>query len=464
MVHLLCLGLQWRAVAKFDPQARVETARVYGNLNQFAYYFIDMVIGPPTQQQLTSVILDTGSHLVGFPCRGCDHCGEHIEPAFDFNKSSTARWVDCHDNCKGTCGEGNWCAYTESYTEGSSLTGLWFEDYVQLGDLSQANPPVRARMGCHRRENNLFYSQKVNGIMGLAPTASKGMQTILDDLFKDKAHVNSRIFSLCLSRWGGVFTVGGYNAKHHENQSRNAIAWLMMGTSGYYYIFTKSLKLGDVLVAVDPNEFGATFVDSGTTMTYFPSLVYDTLLSDLNIYCSTHNECGGRRMPSPDNNCWELAFGPNEFPDIHFSFDGENGDVQVAWPATSYLNRRYGREWCLTFMRNTRSQTVLGVSFFLHKDVIFDLDLNRLGLAEARCPERTTVPEQLWQQFAPPKEVAVLSNSQLFKFSTSNAAILAAACATIFFACSHTRQRKNDVNHLDVDGAHQPVEDSRPLI
>merc|ERR1712110_808988 len=43
--------------------------------------------------------------------------------------------------------------------------------------------------------------------------------------------------------------------------------------------------------------------------------------------------------------------------------------------------------WCHTFMENTIFQTVLGISWMIHKDVIFDLVQGRLGVAEAACPE-----------------------------------------------------------------------------
>lgn len=45
---------------------------------RYAYYFIDLMVGTPPQ--LTSVIVDTGSHLLAFPCGGCDQCGHHLVP------------------------------------------------------------------------------------------------------------------------------------------------------------------------------------------------------------------------------------------------------------------------------------------------------------------------------------------------------------------------------------------------
>lgn len=84
-------------------------------------------------------------------------------------------------------------------------------------------------MGCHSNENNLFYTQKArkiersqsqlnslealfeaNGIMGIGPSALD-REAILDKIFKDRAHVSHKIFSICLAEWGGQFNVGGYD-------------------------------------------------------------------------------------------------------------------------------------------------------------------------------------------------------------------------------------------------------------
>ena len=58
--------------------------RIYGNSSQFMYYYIDIDIGTPPQKQ--SVIIDTGSERIGFPCmQTCSNCGNHIYPRFDMS-------------------------------------------------------------------------------------------------------------------------------------------------------------------------------------------------------------------------------------------------------------------------------------------------------------------------------------------------------------------------------------------
>ncbi|CAE8601259.1 unnamed protein product [Polarella glacialis] len=392
---LTVLLLETWASTEYDPEARVESARIYGNVNAYAYYFTDILVGSP-KPQLTSVIIDTGSHLLGFPCTGCEHCGNHLEPAIDMSLSTTARWLGCGGGCRGSCEEGK-CAYSEGYSEGSHIRGHWFEDYVELGDSISKNPPVRVTMGCHTSENNLFYTQRANGIMGLAPSSyhhpSQSTPTILDELFQDKKSVDSSVFSICLAQWGGLLTVGGYNTPHHLSREGAGIQWTSMQASRYYFVFPATLKVADMLVAADKGEFGLSIIDTGTTLTYFPAIIYDTMVADLASYCLTHAGCGAVQAPSP--NCWNLEgdqAGPGLFPPIRISFEDGAG---VDWPAKSYLTQRGSNTWCYAFDKHNRQETIFGISWILHRDAIFDLRNQRFGLAEASCPEHRKVP-QLW--------------------------------------------------------------------
>jgi len=387
---------------EYDPDLRIETAWLYGNMNKYAYYFTDLLIGSKPPQR-ASVIVDTGSRLVGFPCRGCMHCGDHLDPAYDVSRSETARWLNCSSSCKGTCFKAH-CPYTETYSEGSTISGFWFDDFVELGDSLQKNPPVRAQLGCHTNENKLFYSQRANGIMGLAPSvagSSGGRPTILQQLFQDRKHVNTEMFSICLATWGGRLTVGGYNDTYHVvREGSSGIEWLNMRASHYYFVFPDGLTMGDsggVQIASGHHSFGVTIVDSGTTYTYLPGPVYRDVVSRLEEHCREHDGCGATKEGV---DCWRLAepLGqPDGFPKLTFHF-GEGS--QVDWLPDGYLHERGETGvWCQTFAENNIFQTVLGISWMIHKDIIFDLAHNQLGVAQAACPEHRKQSD-LIQRFA----------------------------------------------------------------
>ncbi|CAK0837149.1 unnamed protein product [Prorocentrum cordatum] len=197
----------------YNASLQVEACRIYGNIDSFAYFYVDILVGTPPQR--ASVILDTGSGVTAFPCARCSHCGEHIDPAFNFSETSTARWVPCGADCHSSCKDEK-CTYYQGYTEGSAIEGFWFEDMVSLGDAFQHNPPVLARVGCHSTENNLFYTQKASGILGMGPPVRYGLQSasLIQRLFQD-SHVDGSVFTICLAEWGGQLNVGGSNDSYH---------------------------------------------------------------------------------------------------------------------------------------------------------------------------------------------------------------------------------------------------------
>lgn len=143
------------------PSKTLITSPLYGNIFNYAYYFVSILVGTPPQRQ--SVILDTGSSLLGFPCQNCISCGQsHIDKGFDLGKSSTAQLLPCKDaRCANpTCSAGGPCPYYQGYSEGSSIEGNFFSDVVALGEENGHNKFVRFDyIGCHSRETNLFVTQ-----------------------------------------------------------------------------------------------------------------------------------------------------------------------------------------------------------------------------------------------------------------------------------------------------------------
>jgi hypothetical protein len=182
-------------------QTPLEEVHVYGDYKDLAYYYADVYVGVPPQK--VTVITDTGSTLLAFPCSGCSSCGSHMDAPYDWTRSSTAARVKC-TNCPGSCASGQ-CTYFVSYAEGSSIQGVYYEDIVFIGDdvtktvQDGSNYGTRYKFGCHTRETSawkssvnqivvvyafvlcsdgdgvmadLFVTQSADGIMGL----SQGMR------------------------------------------------------------------------------------------------------------------------------------------------------------------------------------------------------------------------------------------------------------------------------------------------
>lgn len=83
---------------------RVFTYPLYGNVSELYYYFANIYVGTPPQQQ--SVIMDTGSSFVGVPCKhSCGNgCGKsHRNSLFDGTLSASFAEETCSVNSLNGC-------------------------------------------------------------------------------------------------------------------------------------------------------------------------------------------------------------------------------------------------------------------------------------------------------------------------------------------------------------------------
>lgn len=87
------------------------------------------------------------------------------------------------------------------------------------------------------------------------------------------------------------------------------------------------------------------------------------------------------------------------FPTLHLSFQGAGaGDQTVPWKPRSYMSERGYGIWCLSIAASSNHDTILGISWMLHRDTIFDMGSRRLGMASAHCPNHQKVPTTLWER------------------------------------------------------------------
>ncbi|XP_026194482.1 aspartyl protease family protein 1 [Cyclospora cayetanensis] len=418
---------------------KVMRVRLFGSMFSYAYYFLDVMVGTPPQRE--SVILDTGSSLLAFPCSGCEYCGTHLDSLFNPALSSTGMWVDCRDTlkCFGTCGGrqrlgapagSNSCGYTQTYSEGSSISGIYFSDKVSIGAADQHNPSIRYDfIGCHVRETSLFVTQKASGIFGVSFPKGFRQPTLIDVIFQ-QGLVRDKLFSICISEDGGLLTVGGiepglvdYNVtlgssrvspssrsseslvegdKAVEDTGRAPeealkgapplgtspdpmplIAWTSFTSRAAYRVQIAQMEADGVVLGRGESSFGKTLVDSGTTYSYFPPAVFAAWRQVLNKYCSPALFCQREKDGRP---CWRAtsdSFLASQLPVIKLTFqEGQS----ISWAPQSYLYRRTGGFWCDGLDDNHAQESVLGLSFFKHKQIIFDREEHRLGAINARCP------------------------------------------------------------------------------
>lgn len=95
------------------------------------------------------------------------------------------------------------------------------------------------------------------------------------------------MFSLCLGKNGGYFKIGGYDTEFHLEP----IKW--MAIDNKYQKSNYKFNIIGVSVNGHPisnsNRFSIGFVDSGTTFSYLPAELYDSLIYHFKFFCENAN-------------------------------------------------------------------------------------------------------------------------------------------------------------------------------
>lgn len=151
-----------------------ESYSVFGNSSALHYYYINLYVGSQMSKQ--SLIIDTGSSLTGFPCKGlCKNCGQHLNSYYNLNgkyiligDSITSKLLTCEDakiiklKCD-YCNNNNLCSYRQSYGEGSTYSGVFVQDNIFFGDKNSRENGLIVPFGCHTKyienylEKLIFY-------------------------------------------------------------------------------------------------------------------------------------------------------------------------------------------------------------------------------------------------------------------------------------------------------------------
>ncbi|CAK9079188.1 unnamed protein product [Durusdinium trenchii] len=340
-----------------------EEARLYGDLTRLMAFHADILVGTPGQIQ--SVIVDTGSGRTAFPCTGCGNgCGEHMDPPFNPQSSSTFRWVQCGEKGCNSC-SGSKCSYNVRYVEGSSINGEFFEDVLQLGVAQRANQRGPVWMGCHSQETMQFRTQAPAGIMGLNEGGWDVVKALAD------GPLEKEIFALCLAENGGSMTLGGTNSTWMPTTV--PFQWTPYKTN--YVLDLNGINFGGL-------ELFSGFVGS---FQLDPEAIREAAkerqVTWVSISCL---EATSRRLirlmgpKSSHRTATEEEM--DRFPNATFRF----GNANYTWPAKGYMFLKSTNTWCFSFF--TAPPFLLGASFMMNNAIIFDREEKKIGFAPSSCP------------------------------------------------------------------------------
>ncbi|DBA04972.1 TPA: hypothetical protein N0F65_006974 [Lagenidium giganteum] len=365
----------------------------------YGTHYAELYLGIPPQR--ASVIVDTGSHLTALPCSSYVHngyqsrgCGTHTDPLFDMAKSTTARYLKCHDKtyaCAGTCADEGMCMIRQSYTEGSMWEAIVIDDLVWVGGFEGKNMDAIMRhfgfhfpVGCQTKETGLFITQKENGIMGLG----NNKETIMSYMLKEK-RVEHNIFSLCFGENGGNMVLGGID--HSIHQTAISYTKLLGGDSGWFPVKVKGIRVGDRNVDVAPSSLNTgkgVIVDSGTTDTFF------VLSASSEFQSAFHRASGG--IAYSDKSMDISKKDVHKLPAITIVLEplmkGDD-DVELTIPPEQYLSLDENGQLFGNFHFSERSGGVLGASTMMGYDVIFDMENKRIGSSGRGSSRANAAPQ-----------------------------------------------------------------------
>lgn len=353
-------------------------------------HHIYLDIGSPSPRRKL-LIVDTGSYMTAFPCQGCRNCGKkHTDSIyFHHEESSTGSLVECD-----SCNDGSYCVpnvnrkkvcwISMKYMEGSSWTGYEVSDVVSFGwedyhdnyfpqYSSSTNEESSAKhvFGCINSETGTFRSQAADGIMGLA---DKAQSISIVHSFYTSGKIPENTFSLCLSKTGGIFSLGGSaNAAHLDRQMSYSP---LDPNVTLYKVKIKQVMIGSIQVEGNLGEYTRkhnAIIDSGSTDTFLP-------LSIAIPFKKTWKEVTGLDFTNEP-----AIFDPEEFlklPTIVVVLEG--GYHWKLYPQ-NYFEFNGSNSWTNRIYLDEPSGAVLGANAMFGHDIKFDIINKRLGIVEADC-------------------------------------------------------------------------------
>jgi hypothetical protein len=370
---------------------------IYGSAFKINYYYSNIYLGEDMQKQ--GLILDTGSSITTSTCSPlCQSCGKHICPPYDIKSKN--KIISCSDskcgmvnsNCnKNKKQNENKCSFSISYSEGSTLRGVYINELVRFGKNYKEQDGTFVPMGCTTYENHLFLKQEANGIMGLRNTENNFVEL----LYKLGA-IKRNIFSLCFEQLGGIFTMGETNNKTHLEKMVFLPSKKVQGK--YFGLNVKSILVNNrKLVNYSENNFNnSIYIDSGTTISYFSKNIFDEILNLTKEECQKYNKinaCGKYNYDSTFGHCFyfdnvnDLNYAiKNYWPTLHFVLDG----YDYKWTPERYvfnITNENQTGACMGFAIYYGNTLKFGSTWIIGHDIVFDRENNLLGFAEADCTE-----------------------------------------------------------------------------
>ena len=372
---------------------------VYSDSYSKNYYYTSLYIGHNKVRQ--TYILDTGSSIMSSPCSPCPDCGVNKNPYYyDINlnhkpiscKSKICKLVPETSCIKKKFLFSNSCGFSVIRASGDGIKGYYLRDIVYFEtDKQYHNSPLRNKVyrsyslpiGCTTQESGKFKKLSKDGIMGLN-NSPKSFISLLHNL----KVINRNIFSLCFGLRGGYMSLGEIDKSFHKSDIQYVP---LLASNIYYLIRLDSIKVGDN--TYNPvKEPIISSIDTGNTISYFPSDIFKDITSQFMNYCQKQeNNCGNFTYDKEAGYCASFSDRQSLFQSVYHYWPNITlyfGKSEYIWRPINYYYYIYNeteRKACLGFNYHLSEKIILGSNFIHGHDIIFDRDKHRIGFVPADC-------------------------------------------------------------------------------
>ena len=372
---------------------------LYSDSSSNNYYYTTLYIGEKKIKQ--TYFIDTGTATMSSPCGPCDDCGKNKNNYFDKSNKKGFEPLKCSSKiCKMVSATGclgkekkikkQNCTFFSKKENGDGLSGYYLENIVYFEENKDSNNSSLKKvykshalpLGCTLKEYGKYKSIITDGVLGINNEGG----SFISILYNLKI-INKNIFSLCFGQEGGYMSIGEIDTPYHYSKEINYVELL---NSTNYLILINGIKVGNNKI-IRTNIVGD--IDSGSTLTYFPKKLYNSVKQDFEMLCADkegYNTCG-KFYTSNMGYCAsfkkykKLLKAIKRWPNITLAL---NDNKEYIWEPINYFyyyhesNKNIA---CLGFFSHNYEKITLGTNFFHGHDIIFNRDNQKLGYVPANC-------------------------------------------------------------------------------
>lgn len=370
-----------------------------------ALYYTKLAIGTPSKDYYVQV--DTGSDIFWVNCADCNTCPKKSDigidlALYDIKTSSTAKEVTCnHHFCTkmfsapyADCKVGMRCEYQVSYGDGSKTAGYFVQDNVHFhqvsGNLQTKSLNGTITFGCSGQPTGELgtSTEAVDGIIGFGQANTSLVSQLAT------SGMAKKIFSHCLDskNGGGIFAVGQVVRPKVKSTP-------LVPDEPHYNVIMKAIEVDGAPLEIPTDSFDigssrGTIVDSGTTLAYLPSTVYDSLKRKM---MANHSSLKMHTVEELFQCFYYYGNVDDGFPDVSFIFQNS---LHLTVHPRDYLFEVKDNEWCIGWQnsglqsRDGADITLLGDIVLSGKLVVYDLENQTIGWTEHNCSSSIKVRDE----------------------------------------------------------------------